>query len=426
MSRKLKTMSIVTPSSNQTSLDQIHEFNQAVSSNSGTVSSEIYPKLRQSCASAVLGMANPVAQNDLVASSLEQLRSKFVNVIGTTSSEIGFQGLSVESLMHALPSGVVILDSYGRIKHSNPAAVQMLGALRQGQYWRELIVEKFEPRVDDGHEVSLKNGLRVNLSTRSLESESGQLIVINDLTETRKLQTQLSRHQRLSSMGKMMSSLAHQIRTPLSAALLHADNLIRRNKQDKAIDDSGRKIISRLRNIERQIRDMLIFAKGETTLTSSVSTTELVEHMHESARDLAAYYGGTLKWRDRSDGAMLNCNLDALIGAFLNLLENAFQASEKNALVTVSVNVEGADSEYQEYMLSIDITDQGMGIDESLLKSLEEPFSTTKANGNGLGLAIVRLVCKSHSGKFSLSTNSNEKGATAKMLLPVSFTGAGR
>jgi two-component system sensor histidine kinase FlrB len=339
-------MSIVTPSSNQTSLDQIHEFNQAVSSNSGTVSSEIYSKLRQSCASAVLGMANPVAQNDLVASSLKQLRSKFVNVIGTTSSEIGFQGLSVESLMHALPSGIVILDSYGRIKHSNPAAVQMLGALRQGQYWRELIVEKFEPRVDDGHEVLLKNGLRVNLSTRSLESESGQLIVINDLTETRKLQTQLSRHQRLSSMGKMMSSLAHQIRTPLSAALLHADNLIRRNKQDKAIDDSGRKIISRLRNIERQIRDMLIFAKGETTLTSSVSTTELVEHMHESARDLAAYYGGTLKWRDRSDGAMLNCNLDALIGTFLNLLENAFQASEKNALVTVSVNVEGADSEY--------------------------------------------------------------------------------
>ena len=307
-------MSIVTSSSNQTSLDQINEFNQAVSSDSDTVSSETYPKLRLSCASAVLGMANPVAHNGLVAPSLEQLRSKFVNVIGRTSSEVGFKGLSVESLMHALPSGIVILDSYGRIKHSNPAAVRMLGALRQGQYWRELIVEKFEPRVDDGHEVSLKNGLRVNLSTRSLESESGQLIVINNLTETRKLQTQLSRHQRLSSMGKMMSSLAHQIRTPFSAALLHADNLMRRNKQDKAIDDSGRKIISRLRNIERQIRDMLIFAKGETTLTFNVSTAELVENMHESARDLAAYYGGTLRWLDRSEGAMLNCNLDALLG----------------------------------------------------------------------------------------------------------------
>ena len=255
-------MSIVTSSSNQTSLDQIHEFNQAVSSNSGSVSSETYPNLRLSCASAVLGMANPVAQNGLVAPSLDQLRSKSVNVIARSSSEAGFKGLTVENLMHALPSGIVILDSYGRIKHSNPAAVQMLGALRQGQYWRELIAEKFEPRVDDGHEVSLQNGLKVNLSTRSLENESGQLIVINDLTETRKLQTQLSRHQRLSSMGKMMSSLAHQIRTPLSAALLHADNLMRRNKQDKAIDNSSRKIISRLRNIERQIRDMLIFAKG--------------------------------------------------------------------------------------------------------------------------------------------------------------------
>ncbi|HAG72793.1 MAG TPA: PAS domain-containing sensor histidine kinase [Gammaproteobacteria bacterium] len=417
-------MSIVTSSSNQTSLDQIHEFNQAVSSNSGSVSSETYPNLRLSCASAVLGMANPVAQNGLVAPSLDQLRSKSVNVIARSSSEAGFKGLTVENLMHALPSGIVILDSYGRIKHSNPAAVQMLGALRQGQYWRELIAEKFEPRVDDGHEVSLQNGLKVNLSTRSLENESGQLIVINDLTETRKLQTQLSRHQRLSSMGKMMSSLAHQIRTPLSAALLHADNLMRRNKQHKAIDNSSRKIISRLRNIERQIRDMLIFAKGETTPISKVSTTVLVEHMHESAVDLAAYYGGTLNWLDRSDGAMLNCNLDALIGAFLNLLENAFQASEKNALVKVSVNVVGADSERQESMLCIEIADQGMGIKDGVLKSLEEPFSTTKANGNGLGLAIVRLVCESHGGKFSLSTNSNEKGATAKVLLPVSFTGA--
>lgn len=75
-------------------------------------------------------------------------------------------------------------------------------------------------------------------------------------------------------------------------------------------------------------------------------------------------------------------------------------------------------------MLCIEIADQGMGIKDGVLKSLEEPFSTTKANGNGLGLAIVRLVCKFHGGKFSLSTNSNEKGATAKVLLPVSFTGA--
>ncbi|MFT4886107.1 MAG: two-component system sensor histidine kinase FlrB [Pseudohongiellaceae bacterium] len=413
--------SIATSPSNQTSPEQRHEFDQVSSS----VSSETFPKRRLGFASAA-GMVNRVTGVGLVTPSLEQLRDKLIDVNRRPNNDAGIQGLSLESLMHALPSGVVILDSYGRIRHSNRAAIQMLGALKQGQYWRELIVEKFEPRLDDGHEVSLKNGLRVNLSTRSLENESGQLIVINDLTETRKLQTQLSRHQRLSSMGKMMSSLAHQIRTPLSAALLHADNLVRRHKQDKAIDDSGRKIISRLRNIERQIRDMLIFAKGETTLTSNVSTLELVEHMHESARDLADYYGGILKWVDKSDGAMLSCNLDALIGAFLNILENAFQASGKNASVTVSVTIEGADSEYQDYMLSIDVADQGVGIGESLLKSLEEPFNTTKANGNGLGLAIVRLVCKSHSGKFSLTGNENGSGATAKILLPVSFTGAGQ
>lgn len=417
--------SIVNSPSNQTSTDQIHEFNQA----NDSVSFDPFPKRRLGSAAAMLDMASPVATGGLVAPGLEQLRSKLVNLFPETvpraKNETDFEGISLGSLMHALPSGVVILDSYGRIRHSNPAALKMLGTLKQGRYWRELIVEEFEPRVDDGHEVSLKNGLRVNLSTRSLEGQSGQLIVINDLTETRKLQTQLSRHQRLSAMGKMMSSLAHQIRTPLSAALLHADNLTRRNKQDKAIDESGSKIISRLRNIERQIRDMLIFAKGETTLTSNVSTSELIGHMQESARDLAAYYGGTVEWLGQSDGAMVSCNLDALTGAFENILENAFQASGEKPSVTVSMTIEGADSEYQDYMLSINVTDEGVGIEESVVKSLEEPFSTTKANGNGLGLAIVRLVCKSHSGKFSLAGNDNGPGVTAKILLPVRFMGAG-
>jgi len=79
--------------------------------------------------------------------------------------------------MHALHLGVVILDSYGRIRHNNRAARQTLGALKQGQCWSELIVEKFEPRLDDGHEVSLKNGLWVNLSARPLENKNGLLIV---------------------------------------------------------------------------------------------------------------------------------------------------------------------------------------------------------------------------------------------------------
>lgn len=331
-------------------------------------------------------------------------------------------GLSVDSLMEALPSGVVVLDSQGRIQESNPAATQLLGPLTVGQYWRDLISKKFEPRFDDGHEVSLKSGQRVSLTTRSLQVYGGQLIVINDLTETRKLQAQLSRHQRLSSMGKMMSSLAHQIRTPLAAALLHADNLVSRSKSGDNGDKAGRKIISRLRNIERQIRDMLVFAKGGSAETTQIAPSILIEHMQESARDLADHYGADILWSDQGASAELHCNLDGLIGAFLNLLENAFQASDDKPCVTVKICIENDALRQGENFLAIEVIDQGGGIDPAILESLTVAFSTTKANGNGLGLAIVRLVCQSHGGHFSLVDNGN--GASAKMLIPVVLPGA--
>lgn len=338
-----------------------------------------------------------------------------------TAAEKDSSGLSVDSLMQALPAGVVVLDSQGRIQDSNPAANELLGALTVGQFWRDLIVKKFEPRFDDGHEVSLKSGQRVSLTTRSLQGDGGQLIVLNDLTETRKLQTQLSRHQRLSAMGKMMSSLAHQIRTPLSAALLHADNLVSRSYPGDNGDKAGQKIISRLRNIERQIRDMLVFAKGGSTETTQIAPSILIEHMRESARDLADHYGADILWSDQGGSAELHCNLDGLIGAFLNLLENAFQASGDKPCVTVKICLENSKLNPNENFLSIEVVDQGGGIDPSILESLTVPFSTTKANGNGLGLAIVRLVCQSHGGQFSLTDHG--QGVSAKMLIPVILPG---
>ncbi|MFK7864444.1 MAG: PAS domain-containing sensor histidine kinase [Pseudohongiellaceae bacterium] len=353
---------------------------------------------------------------NLVLPGLENLRESESPVIGIDK---GRENISVESLMNAMPSGVVVLDNQGRIQRSNPVANELLGSLRVGQPWRDIISAKFEPRRDDGHEVSLKNGKRVSLNTRSLGGGGGQLILITDLTETRKLQTQLSRHQRLSAMGKMMSSLAHQIRTPLAAALLHADNLVSRSEPDSATTKTGLTIISRLRNIERQIRDMLVFAKGGVAQTTQIAPAILIEHMRDSARDLAEHYGAEITWSDEGTTAELHCNLDAIMGAFLNLLENAIQASDQHP--KVSVNVSFDQPKRGESILQIEVIDEGIGINESTTQLISEPFNTTKTNGNGLGLSIVRLVCQAHGGEFQLMDNGN--GATARMIIPANLPG---
>ena len=111
------------------------------------------------------------------------------------------------------------------MREANPAACELLGEPLVGELWRQVIARSFAPRKDDGHEISLRDGRRLSIATRSLDAEPGQLVLLNDLTETRRLQDQLARHERLSSLGRMVASLAHQIRTPLSAAMLYAGHL---------------------------------------------------------------------------------------------------------------------------------------------------------------------------------------------------------
>ena len=136
-------------------------------------------------------------------------------------------GSTADPILQALPAAVILLDQRGIVYQANPAALAMLAEPLLGQAWFNVISRCFRPRSDDGLEVSLKDGRRVKLQISTVLSHSdytqpGQLIMLTDLTETRQLQSRLSHLQRLSTLGKMMATLAHQIRTPLSAALLYA------------------------------------------------------------------------------------------------------------------------------------------------------------------------------------------------------------
>ncbi len=167
----------------------------------------------------------------------------------------------LQNLLDLLPGGVIVIDSHGFVCEANPAARELLGEPLEGELWRQVIARCFAPREDDGHEISLKDGRRLSIATRSLEGEPGQLVLLNDLTETRRLQDQLARHERLSSLGRMVASLAHQIRTPLSAALLYASHL---NEQTLPVETQQRfagRLKERLHELEHQVRDMLVCCK---------------------------------------------------------------------------------------------------------------------------------------------------------------------
>lgn len=317
----------------------------------------------------------------------------------------------LEGLLNILPVGVVVLDVRGRVQQCNLAAIELLGEPLLGESWLDIIQRSFAPRLDDGHEVSLRDGRRVSLSTRSLDAQRGQLVVLTDMTQTRALQERLSQHQRLSALGQMVASLAHQIRTPLSAAMLYGEHLANPElPQEQQLRFAG-KLNARLAHLEQQVRDMLIFAKGDLPLADRIATQALVAGVESAAEAALLASDSELRVENNAPQVLLQCNAAALIGALVNLINNAIQAVTKQAQVTLRLEV-------VDECLHLHLIDQGPGIDPSIRARVFEPFVTTKSQGTGLGLAVVQAVARAHHGEFSVQASSSA-GTHLLLTLPV-------
>lgn len=327
------------------------------------------------------------------------------------------QASRLEHLLQVMPAGVIVIDGKGIVRQANEQAKELLGEPLEEEVWRSIITRSFKPRADDGHEVSLVDGRRVKLSITPLENEPGQLIVITDLTETRRLQARVSHMQRLSSLGKMVASLAHQIRTPLSAAMLYASNLNRKGLPDGAQEQFAQKLSCRLKELESQVNDMLLFAKsGEEQVVSQISLDEILSAIEGSANTIASQADQYLTFKGFNDKSVaITGNLTALQGALLNLIHNASQVTPKGERIEVNVK---SNSE----QLIISITDSGDGVPDNLKHKIFEPFFTTKTHGTGLGLAVVKSVVSAHNGILSV-TDGELGGACFSVALPCRLLG---
>ncbi len=318
----------------------------------------------------------------------------------------------LSALLNALPGGVIVLDSSGVIQEHNPAAADLLGEPLENLAWSEVIRRAFSPRSDDGHEVSLTDGRRVSISTCPLESEPGQILLLTDVTEMRRLQDRLSQHQRLAAMGEMAASLAHQIRTPLSSALLYASNLKRPQLNDEQRDRFATKIRSRLGHLEQVVNDMLLYARGGLSGAEKFTMLDLLndlEHFLESQIKSSQTHFVV----DNHVGDIgLNGNQQMLLSALINLSMNAIQAMGRGGSLCVDVRYADAST------LQLRIIDNGPGIDTEVQRKIFNPFYTTRQEGTGLGLAVVAAVVRAHEGEISLESEVGQ-GSSFILHLPI-------
>jgi two-component system sensor histidine kinase FlrB len=377
----------------------------------------LFPEQEDEAVGTALDLFNQMSRQ--ITDSYRTLESRVNQLSGELTAESRQRQLELEqkeeladrlsTLLQALPAGVVVLDSQGVVTQANPAAITLLGEPLDGERWVDVIRRCFAPRRDDGHEVSLKDGRRVSIEIRTMENQPGQLILLTDLTETRQLQSQLAHAQRLSAMGKMVASLAHQIRTPLSAAILYGGHLGQPDLDQELRQRCASRLMSRLTHLEQQVRDMLIFARGETRLAEELSTESLAQALKAAIEGLRLPPAVQIELDRRVADQPMLCNRDALVGACTNLVNNSIEAGAGN----ISIALHQRDNE-----LMIRVSDDGPGFSADQSSQMLEAFYTTKSHGTGLGLAVVQAVVKAHQGSFYIDSPA-EGGATATVLLPL-------
>ncbi|MCG7549852.1 ATP-binding protein [Pseudoalteromonas sp. Of7M-16] len=329
-------------------------------------------------------------------------------------SDLRQQASWLSHLVDTMPAGIVVLDGQGMIAKANQIAKDMLGEPLEGEKWFNIIQRSFSPQQDDGHEVSLRDGRLIKLEITALTPEPGQLILMTDLTETRRLQARVAHMQRLSALGKMVASLAHQVRTPLSAAMLYGANLGSENLPAKSREKFHNKLMSRLKDLENQVNDMLLFAKsGEQQVIEQVSMQQLLNEVKAGSDAMLSLNNAELEVNLPDPDIEIIGNKTALASAIQNLIHNSVQVIGSGAQITLSAVRD------EEDLVRISVCDNGPGVDMTVADKLFEPFFTTKSQGTGLGLAVVSSVANSHKGRVEVN-NAQNGGACFSMLLPIS------
>lgn len=233
------------------------------------------------------------------------------------------------------------------------------------------------------------------------------------LSEKHKLAEEaLRRRDRLSAMGELASTVAHEVRNPLNAIAMSGQRLRREFLDAVPADTEDRAELQQLlaivegetRRIDDIVRQFLEFARPPTLAVREADLGGEVTSMVEAVRSLAASRGVTLEL-DAATAGLTRFDPTLLRQAIDNLLRNAIEATPPGGTVSVTART-GAREQV------IEVRDTGAGIDADVLPRIFDLYFTTKAEGTGVGLAVTQQIVSAHGGTIEVES---QKGAGTRM-----------
>jgi len=214
--------------------------------------------------------------------------------------------------------------------------------------------------------------------------------------------------ERLAAAGALAAGLAHEVRSPLNAISIAAQRMERSHPRDDDCMDFARRIRQEVRRLEGVLREFLEFARPVGDQRENVELSTLTAEVIELLRPEAESRGVQLELDHGT--ATVRADREAVHRSVINLLKNAIQASPQGSAVQLLIDRDANCGRLR-------IRDAGSGIDPKLADKIFEAFVTSRANGTGLGLSLVKRVAEEHGGSCTLA-NRKQGGAEACLRLP--------
>ena len=359
--------------------------------------------------SADLGSSYRVLEARVSALRQELAASNSARVKELTAKEQLAAKLS--ALMDSLPGGVLSLDANGRVNEENPAARAILGQSIKGRQWQEVLSQVTSEQDFMAGEVTLSCGRRVSISSNNFGDQGDAIILLTDITENYRLNNMISREKRLTALGEMSARLAHQVRTPLSSAMLYLSHLSSGKKlsavQNEVVTNNIR---NRLRQIEKLVDGMLSYIRGDISASHSFTAHSLLQEVNDTCSPKVQAANGSLQFDCPVQELSLRGDKEALVNALLNLVDNSVEASQEAPHITIGIFE--ADGN-----INIKVADNGPGISDYHKESIFDPFYSTREGGTGLGLAVVMSAVKAHRGEIAIE-NLKTGGTVFTISIP--------
>ncbi len=309
-------------------------------------------------------------------------------------------------VLDAVLVGVVLVGPDGRARKANGPAYSLFPSL-DGKLLAEFLPGWAENTVWEA-EVPIEGSPRALLFTRA-QTETGAVVVVEDITDLRRMQQRIAREERLSAVGRLSSGIAHEIRNPLTS-LSGAVQLLKLSKKDEGLRDIITREVGRL---NRLVTDFM--NAGAPPELHPVPT-----ELPRLVRDVVATfskdprYGKVEVVVQGGEVPVLNLDQDQFHTVLWNLLLNAAQHMPEGGCIRISTEVVGR-------RVRVLIADDGTGIKNAELPHIWDPFYTRRSGGTGLGLATVERVVREHGGEVWVHSEAS-RGSTFGIWLPIPAT----